>query len=131
MDYRRVGASALGANGGPGLLRPWGDPPPDPVALLGTETGLHWEDELGHWCLLTHVVSGLPRAGRGEQTRAVLKKLDGDLEWVKLGFGDVLRTWFFLDDILAWYAEFNQVRTRFLADRGQRAVDLAPAATVI
>jgi enamine deaminase RidA (YjgF/YER057c/UK114 family) len=59
----------------------------------------------------------------------VLKKLDGDLEWVKLGFGDVLRTWFFLDDILAWYAEFNQVRTRFLADRGP--LDRPPASTAV
>ena len=50
---------------------------------------------------LTQFVPELPHAGRGEQTRVVVEKLDGDLERVGLGFGDVLGRWSFLHDILA------------------------------
>jgi len=35
-----------------------------------------------------------------------------------LAFRDVIRTWFYLDDILDWYGEFNQVRNGFFQDRG-------------
>jgi enamine deaminase RidA (YjgF/YER057c/UK114 family) len=113
------------------LLRPWNNPPPEARPLRGAETaaGFDWEDALGHWCLLTDVVSGDARADRAEQARVVLDKLDGLLHQVGLGFGDVLRTWFFLDDILAWYDKFNQVRTRFLADRG--LLDRPPASTAV
>jgi len=29
-------------------------------------------------------------------------------------FSDVIRTWFYNDDILRWYGDFNQVRSKYL-----------------
>ncbi len=47
-----------------------------------------------------------------------------------MDFSRVLRTWFYNDDILGWYADFNRVRTAFFKDHG--VFDgLVPASTGI
>jgi enamine deaminase RidA (YjgF/YER057c/UK114 family) len=54
----------------------------------------------------------------GAQTQQTL----GNLEWVLglAGFSlaDVVRTWFYNDDILAWYGDFNRVRSAHYAPIG-------------
>jgi len=46
-----------------------------------------------------------------EKALAVLRKYDAD-------FRCVVRTWFWLGDILSWYDRFNQVRNRFFTEQG-------------
>jgi enamine deaminase RidA (YjgF/YER057c/UK114 family) len=65
---------------------------------------------------------------RPEQAREVLDAIDAGLAAVGMDFTHVVRTWFYLHDILAWYAPFNAVRTKFFAER--RVLDgVVPAST--
>ena len=40
-----------------------------------------------------------------------------------MSFGNVMRTWFYLDRILEWYHEFNHVRTAFFRERKVNPAD--------
>jgi enamine deaminase RidA (YjgF/YER057c/UK114 family) len=45
------------------------------------------------------------------QTKETLENLSKALEQGGFSLADTVRTWFFLDDILSWYDEFNQARS--------------------
>lgn len=47
------------------------------------------------------------------QTKRVLLTMRNALAQAGMNFTDVMRTWFFNDDILGWYGAFNEVRTAF------------------
>ncbi len=49
------------------------------------------------------------------ETFALLNRLLGELNW---SINDVQRTWFYLDDILDWYEQFNQVRNAAFKEMG-------------
>jgi enamine deaminase RidA (YjgF/YER057c/UK114 family) len=53
-----------------------------------------------------------------EQARSILEKAESALRQFHADFLSVPRTWMWLGDILSWYDDFNQVRTKFFADRG-------------
>lgn len=55
--------------------------------------------------------------GRGAQTTAVLEEMERLLAENGMTFANVVRTWFYNDDINGWYAEFNAARTRFYESR--------------
>ena len=65
---------------------------------------------------------------KAEQTRQTLDDLQEIL--IKAGFGlaDIVRTWFFLENILSWYDEFNQARTKIYSGITFRTGSL-PAST--
>lgn len=76
---------------------------------------------------------------REEQTCSVFQLMNEALNQCGMQFQDVVRTWFFLDDILGWYTGFNRVRTDFFkkniamekflpASTGVGATNLAGAA---
>ena len=46
-----------------------------------------------------------------EQTRRALNDLETIFAGVGFTLADVVRTWFYLDNILAWYDDFNRART--------------------
>jgi enamine deaminase RidA (YjgF/YER057c/UK114 family) len=50
-------------------------------------------------------------ASRPEQTRQTLDRLERALDQANFSLADVVRTWFFLEDLLSWYDAFNQART--------------------
>jgi enamine deaminase RidA (YjgF/YER057c/UK114 family) len=78
------------------------------------------------------VVGGLvaPRDGgsRAAAARRTLELLESALAQAGFGLADVVRTWFFLDDLLAWYEAFNRVRAEVYARTAFRAGCL-PAST--
>ncbi len=53
-----------------------------------------------------------------EETRDTLLLAARVLEAERCSFADVCRTWFFLDDILSWYDEFNVARNAVFSDLG-------------
>lgn len=67
-------------------------------------------------------------AARGEQTEAVFGRIECALGVAGMTFADVARTWFYNDQILDWYAEFNAVRTGFFRRHDVRQM---PASTGI
>jgi len=65
---------------------------------------------------------------RAEQTRQTLEELQAVLARGGFDLADTVRTWFFLENILAWYDEFNQARTKIYSGVKFRTGSL-PAST--
>ena len=59
-----------------------------------------------------------PKGAKPRQGRECFENLETALQLAGMSFFDVARTWLYLDDILAWYGEFNQVRTAYFGERG-------------
>lgn len=69
----------------------------------------------------------LPPAAQAQQT---FSHLEAALDMAGFALADVVRTWFFNEDILAWYADFNRVRSAHYAGVRWRTGSL-PASTGI
>jgi enamine deaminase RidA (YjgF/YER057c/UK114 family) len=115
----------------PSSPRLWPAPPAGarPLIVGSLRRGCEWQDELGHFCLLTDVAPVLGNASRAVQTMMVFDQLEALLERAGFTFDQVVRTWFFLDDILSWYGDFNRVRTKFYSERG--LLGRSPASTAV
>jgi enamine deaminase RidA (YjgF/YER057c/UK114 family) len=63
-----------------------------------------------------------------EQTRQTLEKLQAVLARAGFDLADTVRTWFFLENILSWYDDFNRARTKIYSGVKFRTGSL-PAST--
>jgi enamine deaminase RidA (YjgF/YER057c/UK114 family) len=88
------------------------------VALSGRVVGTFWSDEDADYCLLAGILPTDLTAGRGAQTHSNFEQIEAALGEVGMDFSHVVRTWFYLDELLDWYDEFNVVRTAFFESRG-------------
>ena len=70
------------------------------------------EDETMRQCFLGGMGPNQISSCQAEQTRETLQNMVEALAQAGFSFGDVIRTWFYLDDLLSWYGDFNQARTR-------------------
>ncbi|MBL7133261.1 MAG: hypothetical protein ISS78_04125 [Phycisphaerae bacterium] len=90
---------------------------PQPIKLNGAACGRVIRS--GDSTFLAALGLSCPQAGSpADQARAMLEKAE---EVTKLAGGSMLsvvRTWMWLGDILAWYDDFNRVRTEFFRERG-------------
>ena len=102
----------------------------DPIALNGQVVGSVFEEGAMRHCLLGGLGPGLPSAPRPDQLRQTLAKLEAALEQAGFSLGDIVRTWFFLDELLAWYGAFNEARTQVYSRVQFRSGSL-PASTGI
>lgn len=89
-----------------------------PVRDHDCAAGFVYEDKDARYCRLSGVVPRDRGASRERQARGVFEALDALLARHGFTFAETVRTWFFLDRILDWYADFNAVRTAFLVERG-------------
>ena len=100
------------------------------VRLGRRVVGSVYEDGGARHCLL----GGLGPTARTTRPAAQVQQTLGNLEWAldNAGFSlsDVVRTWFYNDNILAWYDEFNRVRSAHYAGVKWRTGSL-PASTGI
>jgi enamine deaminase RidA (YjgF/YER057c/UK114 family) len=92
--------------------------------------GSVYEDAGARHCLL----GGLGPTSLALLPPAQVQQTFGNLEWAldQAGFelSDIVRTWFYNDDILAWYGDFNRVRSAHYAGVKWRTGSL-PASTGI
>lgn len=98
------------------------------IRLDGRVVGSVFEEGGARHCLLGDLgpkQHALPAAG---QTRQALERLAVALGQVGFSLADCVRTWFFLDEILSWYDEFNRARTEVYAGVRFRTGSL-PAST--
>ncbi len=75
-----------------------------------------------------------PDLPRGDQAREIIQGTEDLLKSHDLQFNNVIRTWFYLDDILDWYSEFNNERNKIYARAnlfGRGDDNLLPASTGI
>jgi enamine deaminase RidA (YjgF/YER057c/UK114 family) len=65
-----------------------------------------------------------------EQTAGLLNTIKQILREKEMDLKNIIRTWFYLDSILDWYNEFNDVRTSFYKNNGV-SEEIIPASTGI
>lgn len=91
---------------------------PRRLKLDGAVVGAAWSDEDADYCWLSGVTPADLAATRGDQARQVYERIETVLGQVGMGFGEVVRTWLYLDRLLDWYDEFNVTRNLFFEERG-------------
>jgi enamine deaminase RidA (YjgF/YER057c/UK114 family) len=90
----------------------------EPVQLDGRIVGGVFEDDDATYCLLGDLRPSDISCSRAEQARATLEKIEQALGTIDMGFSNVVRTWFYINEILSWYDEFNMVRNKLFEERG-------------
>ncbi len=100
------------------------------VTLADQVVGSYWSDEDADYCLLAGVLPADTRDTRDSQTITCMQQIEIALQKAGMNLSHLVRTWFYLDDLLAWYDEFNEVRTKLFHTHGvfERVV---PASTGI
>ncbi len=83
----------------------------------GRVTGSVIENDAVEYLRLGGVVPESGTDAQGQQARNVLEQMESQFRSLGLSFRDVARTWFYADRILAWYGDFNKVRTTFFEER--------------
>jgi enamine deaminase RidA (YjgF/YER057c/UK114 family) len=87
------------------------------LSLEGRRVGTLFEDGFCQYCRLVGLLPASTTISRPEQTQTIFQQMEAGLQSGGMAFSDVLRTWFYNDDILAWYRDFNVVRTKFFQER--------------
>jgi len=88
----------------------------------------------GRQCLTLSGVGEPGAGGRAEQSKRMFEKMESVLRQVGIDMFSVARTWMWLEDILAWYDDFNRVRNDFFVGHGLIAEGISrrmPASTGI
>jgi len=96
----------------------------------GANCGARWETDSARYLLLGALVPRDTGAARDEQAAALWRSLKARIENAGFTIGDLVRTWFYNDHILDWYAEFNRVRNAFFTENNIFGT-LVPASTGI
>ncbi|MGP8054655.1 MAG: RidA family protein [Limisphaerales bacterium] len=87
-----------------------------------------WDDALATRCVVNPILPARTSATALEQAREVFEHLQTGLAAAGMTMKDIVRTWFYLDDLLSWYGEFNRVRNDVFARNELRPPSL-PAST--
>lgn len=88
------------------------------IKLGDRVVGSAWSDADADYCFLAGVLPADLAASRGAQTHSSFERIEAALQQVGMDFSHVVRTWFYLDQLLDWYGEFNVARTNFFQSRG-------------
>ena len=104
--------------------------PVESIYSKGVNVGSKWEDEYATYCLLSGITSADPAACRETQTKQVFSSIEAVLQTAGMEFNNVVRTWYYLDQLLDWYTDFNTVRNAFFEASGIYE-KLIPASTGI
>jgi len=85
--------------------------------LEGRRVGTLFEDQFSRCLRLVGLLPADVTSPRPEQTDAIFQQMEAALASQGMTFANVVRTWFYNDDILAWYHDFNGVRNAFFRQR--------------
>lgn len=87
-----------------------------------------WDDALATHCVVSSILPAQIAVALPEQAHEVFEKLQTGLAAAGMTMKDIARTWFYLDDMLSWYGDFNRVRNDVFARNELRPHSL-PAST--
>jgi len=79
----------------------------------GKIVGSYFQTDDAEFCFLGGLYSDPALSTPGKQTENILITADNLLHQVGLSYDKTVRTWYYLDNILDWYDEFNKARTSF------------------
>jgi enamine deaminase RidA (YjgF/YER057c/UK114 family) len=85
----------------------------NPVYDNGRLIGRVFENADAVYLMLGGITPANLAQSKGDQTTEVFSIIQRALQRVGMEFRHVVRTWFYLDDILGWYDEFNHARSAF------------------
>jgi len=102
----------------------------DTICREGQPVGRTFNDGQARHCFLGNLLPSNLSASKSVQCRETFEKMERLLLEAGMEMTNVVRTWFFLDDILSWYEEFNDIRTGFFKER-KLLNSLLPASTGI
>jgi hypothetical protein len=98
------------------------------LELDGKIIGTMFEDDYAQYCRLGGLLPKETSRSPSEQTAEIFGQMDLLLQRNGMEFSQVIRTWFYNNNILDWYDEFNGVRNDFF--RKKRIFEgLLPAST--
>ncbi len=86
-----------------------------------TEDGMaasEYSDGAFEYCRTFGIVSDVENSRPYEHTMDNLERIERALNLFGFTYNDIVRTWFYNDDILSWYSDFNRARTDFYSRRG-------------
>lgn len=89
----------------------------EPLSFEGRRAGTLFEDGYCQYCRLVGLLPTSTAISRSEQAQSVFRQMEAVLHSGGMAFSDVIRTWFYNDDILSWYREFNGARTEFFQEK--------------
>jgi enamine deaminase RidA (YjgF/YER057c/UK114 family) len=92
--------------------------PVQPLEIDGRIVGSHFASSGAKFCLLGNIVPPDMSVSPREQCRLLFERIELALRGADMTFRNVMRTWFYLHEILSWYADFNEVRSKFFVERG-------------
>jgi len=96
----------------------------------GRSIGMIYEDAHARYAFLTGVLPTDLTASREAQTTSVFENIEAAVAEAGMTFAHVVRTWLYMENILAWYDPFNRARDAFFRSRGVYD-GLVPASTGI
>ncbi|MFT3869538.1 MAG: hypothetical protein QM715_13875 [Nibricoccus sp.] len=96
----------------------------------GRVIGSVFNDGSARHCLMAGLAPAGVLASRVTQCEELFKSASRVLAEAGFSYGDVARTWFYNDEILSWYDDFNRVRTAFYAQHKFTCGSL-PASTAV
>jgi enamine deaminase RidA (YjgF/YER057c/UK114 family) len=70
------------------------------------------------FCFLSDLLPPDLSVDRTKQARDLMERMEAGLQDAGMNFSHVVRTWFYLDNILDWYGPFNTCRDQFFQERG-------------
>jgi enamine deaminase RidA (YjgF/YER057c/UK114 family) len=92
--------------------------PVETLWLEGRPVGRAYTDDLAKHCLIGDLRPANASRSEADQCKEIYARLEAVLESNGLTFAQVVRTWFFLHEILEWYEHFNIVRNEFFRTKG-------------
>ncbi len=88
------------------------------IRRAGRPVGRVFEDEFARYCVLGGLQSPDPSRTPERQTRDTLEEMLAGLAAAGMDTHSIARTWFYIDDILGWYGDFNRVRSEIYSAEG-------------
>lgn len=92
--------------------------------------GSIFEDADSRYCRLGAILPSDISKSREEQARSIFESMESALLKANMDFSNVIRTWFYNDDLLDWYGSFNKTRDDFFREKNIFR-ELVPASTGI
>jgi enamine deaminase RidA (YjgF/YER057c/UK114 family) len=80
--------------------------------------GRAFEDQFARYLVLGNLHSSDSSRPREVQTQDTFGQMVAGLAAVGMDLHSIVRTWFYVDDILGWYQDFNRVRSEIYAKEG-------------
>ncbi|MFC1659846.1 Rid family hydrolase [Gemmatimonadota bacterium] len=93
-------------------------PSVETVRLNGRPVGRCFETDAARFLVLGDLLSHDPSSRRTTQAGHTIGRMEEALHVARMDLTHVVRTWFYVNDILDWYTDFNAVRTEIYSERG-------------